>query len=81
MLANASDVSKCKVNFFPIINVQILKKNEEKQEKNISTLSKQEKKETRLIMGRASIYSKKTYFTEKSKTCKSLSSEELPYII
>ncbi len=33
MLANASDVSKCKVNFFPIINVQILKKNEEKQEK------------------------------------------------
>ena len=44
MLANASDVSKCKVNFFPIINVQILKKNEEKQEKNISTLSKKEKK-------------------------------------
>ena len=44
MLANASDVSKCKVNFFPIINVQILKKNEEKQEKSISTLSKQEKK-------------------------------------
>lgn len=81
MLANASDVSKCKVNFFPIINVQILKKNEEKQEKSISTLSKQEKKETRLITGRASIYSKKTYFTEKSKTCKSLSSEELPYII
>ena len=78
MLANASDVSKCKVNFFPIINVQILKKNEEKQEKSISTLSKQEKKETRLITGRASIYSKKTYFTEKSKTCKSLSSEELP---
>lgn len=59
MLANASDVSKCKVNFFPIINVQILKKNEEKQEKSISTLSKQEKKETRLITGRASIYSKK----------------------
>jgi len=48
MLANASDVSKCKVNFFPIINVQILKKNEEKQEKNISTLSKQEKKKLTL---------------------------------
>ena len=65
MLANASDVSKCKVNFFPIINVQILKKNEEKQEKSISTLSKQEKKETRLITGRASIYSKKNLLYRK----------------
>lgn len=81
MLANVSDVSKCKVNFFPIINVQISQKNEGKTGKSHSTPSKREKKETRLITGRASIYSKKTYFTEKSKTCKSLSSEELPYII
>lgn len=58
-----------------------LKKMKKKQEKAILPHPNEKKKETRLITGRASIYSKKTYFTEKSKTCKSLSSEELPYII
>ena len=81
MLANVSDVSKCKVNFFPIINVQISQKNEEKTGKKQLYPIQMRKKETRLITGRASIYSKKTYFTEKSNACKSLSSEELPYII